>query len=171
MVQHRFENFAIGIDDVQNFLGVWLEGACVDNRIYHILIIFQILHEVVPVVAHVDQAGLVDFRYEELVLGVFSCGVGDVAEVFVTDEGVEENVVEFHEQCQFVLLTLRKIGNSHQLVLHSDILEYTVSSVSILTNHLILLAPATPLEASFSRLINLIRVTLVVTSSLSSGFG
>ena len=55
-------------------------------------------------IAHVNQYRLIDFLEEEFVLGVLRCRIGNVAEVLVTNEGRQENIVRLNIQCQFALV-------------------------------------------------------------------
>ena len=64
------EYFALGVQDVQDALCVWLEAGRVNYWLKILIILLEEVHELFPIVAHIHQHRLPDFLDEELKLGI-----------------------------------------------------------------------------------------------------
>jgi len=91
------------------------------------------------VVSHVNQHWLPNFLHEELMLWVFLNWVGDVSEVLVANESVQQNIIQLHEKGELSLIAFRKIRNRHELIPDSQVLEDSVFPLRILSKHVSLL--------------------------------
>jgi hypothetical protein len=74
-------------------VSVRFESSGKDHHIEDVLIFLQVSHEVFPVITHVHQNRLLNFFKEEFMLMLFNCRVCEVAEVLITDVGVEQYII------------------------------------------------------------------------------
>ena len=99
-----------------------------NDRLHFTLDILQVLEEVIHVVALVDKDRLANFLKHELVLWVLKGRLGDVAGVFIADEGVQQHVIKLEEKSQgavgFLRIDRLHRGQDHRFVHYAQVLEY-----------------------------------------------
>lgn len=105
-------------------------------------------------VSHVYQCWLPNLFHKELVFRSFRSWIGDVTEVFITNKCMQKHIIKFHKKRQLALLL--HIWDGYKLILNGQILENSVSSESVLAEHLSFFAAA-PCSSR-----NLIYITLII---------
>ena len=61
LIQRSPEDFFLRVDNFHEMLCVWVQRRCVNDRLYPVFIHPQVFDKLLPVIAHVDKHGLIDF--------------------------------------------------------------------------------------------------------------
>ena len=103
LIQHMLEDLFLGIHQTQQLIGVHLLSRRVQDSFNTVFFArSQIILEFLQAITHVNKYRLLCLLQEEFMLGVFASRVGHVPKVLIAEERVQEDVIHFHVQSQWL---------------------------------------------------------------------